>query len=179
MTRLDCADRSLPARITRGLGQTTSRRTASQITEHEQIQTLDLRSCPGRAPQELETRLDRGVDQEATNRYAFAQARPAVLRDERGHDGFERETVKWVARAGRWRGRGHAAIVARTIARVLSRVLSRIVARRDRSTAVVVVTRRRSLRSQVPCTGVLDAPDVRDGESYRGTSPWIAFATAS
>lgn len=84
---------------------------APLLTQHEQIQPLHLLARPRRFAQKTQAGGDAGVHIEAAQLDTVAQAGPAVVIHQLGHDALQRDAVQGVAGLLLWGGR-HAPIVA-------------------------------------------------------------------
>lgn len=65
-----------------------------------EIERFHFIACPGRAPQELETRCNAGVVRKAADIDFSPQRVPAVLMDQLVEHGFERDAVQRIVRLG-------------------------------------------------------------------------------
>ena len=67
------------------------------LPQHEEVQTLYLVSRPGRFAQDSEAGSDTGLVAETTHWHALGQTGPAVVRRQRGHDGFQGQAMQGVS----------------------------------------------------------------------------------
>src|SRR4029077_14148682 len=79
------------------------------LTQHEEVEALDLLSRPRRAPEELQARGDAGIRREAADAHLLAELWPTVVRHQLVDNLLERDAVKRIVRLGAHlspRGRG-------------------------------------------------------------------------